>query len=63
MLASLVDIYSFGSWYIYMDDIAGMICHIFQYYFQHEHDQNFRHLCSHYCVSTSDYIYLSVQVK
>ena len=45
---------------VHMGDIADMICHIFQYYIQQQHDQNLQNLCWHYWVSTSDSNYSSV---
>ena len=30
---------------VYMDDIADIICHIYQYFIQQKHDIHFWHLC------------------
>ena len=39
ILASLVNIYSF-IYDVYMDDIANMICQLYQYFIQQHHNQN-----------------------
>ena len=44
MLESLVNLY-FLETGVYMVVIADMICHIFQYPIQQQHDENFRQLC------------------
>ena len=39
---------------VYTDDIAKIICHIFQYFIEQELYRNFRYLFYQYWVSTSD---------
>ena len=63
MLESLVKIYRFVTWYIYIYDIADMICHIFQYYIQQQHDENWKQLCQHLWVSISADKYYLIQGK
>ena len=44
MVASLFYINSFIA-DVYMDYIVNVICQIYQYFIQQQHDQDFRHLC------------------
>ena len=62
MLEYLINIYVFVA-DVYMDNISDMICHLYKYFIQKQHDQNDQHLCMHSSVSTSDDIYYLGQEK
>ena len=61
MLAYVVNLNRFVS-DVYMDNISNMIyqlhhSHSEQFFNQQQHYENCLHLCYHYCVSTSAYVY------